>query len=65
MNYSNFKISTDFKNASSKKDFKAKAFLYKSDNIYKLVIDRDDDRRQVIAMNEDEFESFKNLINQF
>ena len=65
MKYIKGKITNDFKNSTKQKtfDFDLFAAHYKRDNIYKIFIDRSDDRRIVITFTEEQKNDLKNLLN--
>ncbi len=59
------KISSDYKNSTSSKTYDFESFIakYNNGNYYRIFIDRSDERRVMILLNQDEFEDFKKAIN--
>ena len=67
MQYFKATITKDYKNNSNAKDIKSEFFIYKDNikNVYKIVIDREDDRRLVLKLTAEEMDKFKTLLNNF
>ena len=67
MQYFKATITKDYKNNSNVKDIKSEFFIYKDNikNVYKIVIDREDDRRLVLKLTAEEMDKFKTLLNNF
>ncbi len=60
-------ITSDFKNSRKRKDIKSEMFLakYNQGDYFKLFIDREDGRRQIIDFTDQEFNDFKEMINNY
>lgn len=57
-------ISNDFKNSTKRKVFEAEVFIAKYNNgeYYRIFIDREDERRQIITLDKERFKEFKEMI---
>jgi hypothetical protein len=67
MEYFKSTITKDYKSNANIKDIKSEFFIYKDNikNVYKIVIDREDDRRLVFKIQAEEMDKFKALLNNF
>ena len=67
MQYFKATITKDYKNNAKIKDIKSEFFMYKDNikNVYKIVIDREDERRLVFKIKAEEMDEFKTLLNNF
>lgn len=65
MKYIKGTVTSDYKNNRTLKKYSFDMFgaFYHSNNNYKIFIDRDDDRRQILIFSPEEFKEFKSFIN--
>lgn len=70
MKYFKATVTSDYKNSSSRKEFKSELFVakYNATNenettCYKIIIDREDKRRLALKINEDEMKLLLEQLN--